>query len=92
MDKMEAVVADMELQLKEWAAKLAVLAVKAERASADARNAYLQELEALQAKHSVAQSKLDEVKAAGKDGFTTIIAGAKSACHELEVAFKKVTS
>ena len=92
MDKMEAVAADMELQLKEWAAKLAVLAVKAERVSADAKVAYLRELEELKAKHGAAQSKLDEVKAAGRDNLSTILAGAKSACHELEVAFKKVTS
>jgi hypothetical protein len=92
MEKMEAVVADMELQLKQWSAQLSVLAIKAERATADAKNATLHQLEELKAKHSTAQAKLDQVKAAGKENLHTVVAGAKSAYHELEVAFKKVTS
>jgi hypothetical protein len=92
MEKMEAHVGKMETQLKQWGMKLDELMAKAEEAGTDAKADYRKHIDDLKAKHLVAQSKLDELRAAGHDEWQSLKAGVESAWTELDVAFRKLTN
>ncbi len=49
-------------------------------------------LEELKAKHAVARTKLDALKAAGSEEWDTIKLGVDGAWQDLEAAFKKLTN
>lgn len=90
METKEAHVGKMEAQLAKYGAKLDQLAVKAEKAGADAKSDYRKRVDELKSKHQAAQLKLGELKAAGSDKWQTLKAGVQSAWNELDVAFKKM--
>jgi hypothetical protein len=90
MEKMEAHVGKMEKQLRQWGAQLDELVAKAEGAGTEAKVDYRKCIDDLKAKHQVAQSKLDELKAAGSEKWETLKTGVESAWNELDVAFKKL--
>ena len=85
-------VGKMEAQLKQWGAKLDDLVAKADDAGAEAKADYHRLVDDLKAKYQVAQSKLDELKAAGSDRAASFKHGMESAWNEVEAAFKKLRS
>ena len=91
MKTMEAQVGKMETQLKQWGAKLDELTTKAGEAGAEVKIDYRKGIDEVKAKHQAAQSKLDEVKAAGCEKWGTLKSGVESSWNELAVAFKKLT-
>ena len=46
----------------------------------------------LKAKHQLARSQLDELRATGSDKWETLKTGMEGAWNELEVAFRKLTN
>ena len=56
------------------------------------RSAYRKRIEELKSKQKTAQSKLDELKAAGNEKWGTFKADLEKARKELEDALKKLTS
>lgn len=82
----------METQLKQWGAKLDELLAKAEEAGTEAKIDYRKRIDDLKAKHRVAQTKLDEIRAAGSEKWETLRTGVERAWNELESAIKKVTN
>jgi hypothetical protein len=88
----EANVGKMETQLQQWGAKLDELVAQVEEAGTEAKLDYRERIDALKAKHQLARSQLDDLKATGSGKWETLKTGMEGAWNELEVAFKKLTS
>lgn len=84
-------VSKLEGQLRLWAAKLNELAAKVEVTGQETKIDARKHLDDMKAKLKVAQSKLDEAKAAGGDKWDKFKAGIESSWKELEGAFQKLT-
>jgi hypothetical protein len=80
----------LEAQLKLWGAKLSEVMAKANVAGQQAKIDSRKQLDELKAKLAVAQSKLDEAKAAGSEKWETLKQGVEHTWQELEGAFKKL--
>jgi len=89
-ETIETNVGKMETQLKQWGAKLDELMAKAKESGAEVKVDYHQSIDELKAKHQAAQSKFDELRAAGSEKWETFKIGIEGAWNELEVAFKKL--
>jgi len=83
-------VAKMETRLTQWGAKLDALVAKAEKAGTEAKVDYRKRVRDLKAKYQVAQSRVDQLRAASSEKWDTLKDGAESAWNELEAAFKKL--
>jgi histidinol dehydrogenase len=81
----------LEDQLKLWGAKINEIAAKVDVAGQEAKIDARKHLDDIKAKIKVAQSKLDEAKAAGGDKWDTFKSGLESSWKELEGAFQKLT-
>jgi hypothetical protein len=88
----EANVGKMETQLQQWGAKLDELVAQLEEAGTEAKLDYRERIDALKAKHRLAQSQLDELKAARNEKWETVKTGLEGAWNELEFAFQKLTN
>jgi hypothetical protein len=84
-------VSKLDDQLKLWGAKLNELAAKVDVAGKEAKIDARKRLDDMKAKIKVAQSKLDEAKAAGGDKWDKFKSGIESSWKELEGAFQKLT-
>ena len=85
-----AYVAKLETRLERWGARLDDLVAKAEEAGTEARSDYRNRVVELKARYKVAQSKVDELRAAGSDRWDAFMAGVERAWTELEDSFKKL--
>jgi len=85
-------VGKMETQLQQWGAKLDELAAQVEETGTEAKLDYRERIDALKAKHRLARSQLDELRATGSDKWETLKTGMEGAWNELEVAFRKLTN
>ena len=74
----------MEAQLDEWSAKIDVLRAKSQKASADAKIQYQQQIEQLRDKKSRAQDKLRELKDASEGAWESLTGGVESAWSEFK--------
>jgi hypothetical protein len=83
-------VSKLEGQLKLWSAKLSELAAKAEVAGQETKIEARKQLDEMKSKLKVAQSKLEEAKAAGGDKWDKFKVGLESSWKELEGAFQKL--
>ena len=73
-------------QLAEWKAQVAKLEAKAAGAAAEAKPAYLREVEELKEKFAKSQKQYDDVRKAQKGASSDVMDGLKSAWHDLGVA------
>lgn len=73
MQKRDAYVAKMKLELDELNAKMSKLEAKAKETKKDARDAYKKEMAKLRRQSELAIAKLDELKAAGKDSWESMV-------------------
>jgi hypothetical protein len=80
----------LEDQLKLWGAKLNELAAKVDVAGHEAKIDARKHLDDMKAKLKVAQSKLEEAKAAGGDKWDKFKSGIESSWKEVEGAFEKL--
>lgn len=80
----------LEAQLELWAAKVNEIVAKANVAGQQAKIDSRKQLDDLKSKLQVAQSKLDEAKAAGVEKWAILKQGVERSWQELESAFKKL--
>jgi hypothetical protein len=82
----DAYVAKMDAQVSEWGARLKEMKAKAEKAAAQGRLEYQQQLQKAktQEKHEQARRKLDEIKAASEDHWEALKSGFEGAWNELK--------
>lgn len=85
-------IGQVEAQLKQWGAKIDALIARANEAGAEVKADYRRSIDDLNAKRQATQAKLDALRAASGDKWETFKTDLDSARHELEVAFKKLTS
>ncbi len=91
MESKDQRVGKMEKQLSDWGARIDELANRASTAGAKAVEKEQVHVAELRAKRGALEAKLIELKAAGKESWSTLKKGVDSAYEELEVAFKKAT-
>lgn len=80
----------MEMQLKQWGARLNELAAKAKTASVDLQAEQLELVRELRTKRDQVQSKLAELKGTGAETWDAIKTGIEGAYSDLEAEFKKL--
>ena len=85
----EAYQKKLEAQLKEWDAKLALLSAKAEKATADARISYENELESLKRKRAAAHQTLEELGKRSENAWEDMKDGAEKVWDEMGKAIEK---
>ncbi len=73
MSKRDVYVQKMKLQLDEMNANMTALEAKAKEAKQDARARYEEEMDKLRADSRAASAKLDEIVAAGEDGWHKLV-------------------
>ncbi len=73
MSKRDVYVQKMKLQLDEMNANMTALEAKAKEAKQDARARYEEEMDKLRADSRAASAKLDEIVAAGEDGWHKMV-------------------
>ena len=78
--------AKMEAQLKEVTAKLADLAAKADKAQADAKVKYQEQITQLKAKLNETQGRLQKIKASSGEAWLALKDGTEKAWSELRGA------
>ena len=82
----------IEAQLKEFAAKIEILAVKAEKAKAEAKVKYYEQIEGLRAKQEAVRQKLQSLKEPGTEAWGDLKKGIDSALADLKVAVQSAVS
>jgi hypothetical protein len=92
METVEADVGKMEAELETWGARLDKLMAKADPAGTEAKIDYRSRLDDLTAKYRTAETRLEELKAAGTRKWETFQSGIENAWSELEIAFTKLTN
>ncbi len=78
-----------ESQLAEWKAQVAQLEAKAAGAAAEAKPAYLREVEELKEKFAKTQKQYDDARKAQESASSDAIDGLKLTWHDLGVAVGK---
>jgi uncharacterized coiled-coil DUF342 family protein len=82
----------LEAQLNEWDAKLDHLDAKVQKAAADARINYENEVESLKKQRAAARTKLDELATQGEGAWEDMKVGIEKAWDELSKAIDSVTA
>lgn len=79
-------------ELKEWSAQIDVLAAKTEKASADVKLKYVEELNDLRAKQHAATEKMKELKEAGGDSWDAVKETADKVWNDLGAGLTSAVS
>jgi uncharacterized coiled-coil DUF342 family protein len=79
-------------QLKEWDTEIDQLEAKAEKAKADVKVEYNQQVHELKQKKDAAKSKLEEIIKAGDEAWDELKFGADKAFDEMKFAFEAAIS
>lgn len=69
----------MQAKLEEWNAEIDVLSAKADKAAADVRNEYKEQIAALKVKQVAARQKIEELKHAGESALGDMKRGLEEA-------------
>lgn len=87
MENREEYQGKIEAQLAEWGAEIDKLKVRADKAAADAKQGYYDQIEALRAKQVLIQAKLQELKASSDDAWGDLKQGLEHSWNELRDSF-----
>jgi uncharacterized coiled-coil DUF342 family protein len=79
MSSRDEYVRKLQAKLGEWNAEIDALAAKADKAKADARIEYAEQIEALKAKQAAARQKIEELQQSGEGAWEDLKAGAELA-------------
>jgi DNA repair exonuclease SbcCD ATPase subunit len=82
----------IETQLKEWGAQIDVLKAKAEKSKAEAKVAYLKQIEELRKKQESVKGKVHELRASGDEAWEDVKKGVDNALADLKKALKRAAS
>jgi type I restriction-modification system DNA methylase subunit len=91
-EKKKAYQEKIEAQLKEFAAKIDVLAAKAEQAKAEAKVKYYKQIEGLRAKQESVRYKLQGLKEPGGEAWNDLKQGIDAAIDDLKGAVQSAVS
>lgn len=86
MENKKAYQERMEAELREWQAKIDVLKAKADKAQADQKLEYEEEIEALREKQEQVRERLEELQDAGEDAWQEVKAGLDAAWEDMRSA------
>jgi multidrug resistance efflux pump len=89
MENREEYQGKMDAQLSEWGAEIDKLKARADKASADTRQGYYDEIEALRAKQASMQAKLQELKASSDDAWGDLKEGLDRSWNQVRDSFNK---
>lgn len=92
MDTKKAYQETMEVQLKEWSVKIGELMAKADKARAEAKDAYRRQIEELRAKQRAVEENMRKLREAGEDAWQEWRAGLEKAWDELERAWESAVA
>jgi hypothetical protein len=92
MASREAYQKKLEAQLNEWDAKLKQLGAKAQKATADARITYENDIESLKGKRAAARKALAELGERGDNAWEDMKDGMEKAWDEMSKAIDKISS
>lgn len=92
MEKREEYQGNMEAQLSEWGAEIDNLQARADRATADTRQDYYDEIAVLRAKQTSMQAKLQELRAANNDAWGDLKDGLDRSWRQVKDSFSKAAS
>lgn len=87
METDQATIGKLEAQLQHWGRKLDQLVAEAAELGEDAKQASRKRIDELEAKHSTARAKLDELTAAGGEKWELFEQRIETAWNDLGVAF-----
>ncbi|MEJ2384311.1 MAG: hypothetical protein P8Y54_07910 [Xanthomonadales bacterium] len=79
----------MAAQLREWQAKIDLLKARAEKAGAEQKIAYHEQIENLRAHQRKARDRFEELRDAGEDAWDQLVDGLESAGSELKDALRR---
>lgn len=91
-DNKQAYQQKMEAQLKEWGAKIDELKAKSEKASAETKIQYQEQVQNLTNKKESAQQKLGELKNASEGAWESLTSGIDSAWKDLKSSLDQAMS
>jgi DNA repair exonuclease SbcCD ATPase subunit len=83
-EKKKAYQEKIEAQLKEWGAKIEELKIKAEKSKGDLKTKYEKRIQELQAKQTVVQQKLRELRGSGEEAWEGLKTGVEKSLDELK--------
>ena len=83
---------NMEAQLSEWGAEIDKLKARADKASADTRQGYYDQIEALHAKQASMQAKLQELKTSSDDAWEDLKEGLEHSWNQVKDSFNKAAA
>jgi phage host-nuclease inhibitor protein Gam len=81
--------AKLESQLADWKLQVVKLETAAEDVAAEAKPAYLREIQELKLKFAASQKQYDDVRKAHESMTTEVMTGLKTTWHDLGVAVGK---
>ncbi len=82
----------MEAQLSEWGAEIDKLKARADKAAADTRQDYFDQVEALHAKQASMQTKLQELKTSSDDAWEDLKDGLDHSWNQIRGSFNKAAA
>lgn len=82
----------LQAQLEQWSAEIDKLKARAEKADADIRLEYFEQIEDLKVKQQAATDKLDELMSASDDAWEELKAGVESARFTLGEAVERAAA
>lgn len=92
MSMKEAYQQKMNAQLQEWQQKIDLLKSKADKAEAEQKIKYYEQVESLRAKQMAVHEKLEELRNASEGAWEDVKAGVELAWHDLEHAFERAVN
>ena len=92
MQIVAANVARMEADLRSWGARLHKLRSQGHTAGSQPSVDYHKRLDDMEAKCDAAETKLDELKAAGSTRWETLRSGIETAWSEVEAGFRRLAN
>ncbi len=81
-----------EAQMREWGAEIDLLRAKVEKAGAEAKSKYLEQVQELKNKQEVARQKLNELKESGDEAWGDFKKGVEEALGDMKAALKQAAS
>ena len=92
MENREEYQGKMETQLSEWGAEIDKLKARADKAAADTRQGYYDQIEALRAKQASMQAKLQELKTSSDDAWGDLKEGLDHSWNQVKDSFNKAAA
>lgn len=92
MSKKDEYLKKMEAQIDEWSLDIDRLKAHAEKAEAEVKIKYLEDVQQLRERQTAAKKKLSELHAAGEDAWDDVKTGIESSWAELKKGIESATS